>query len=349
MALVPFLDVVGAARWLRETGVEELLAELTEELARDFSRWEEFELVPRLASHSPVGVLELMPVSDGQLYAFKYVNGHPANPARGLQTVTAFGVLADVATGYPLFLSEMTLLTALRTAATSALAARHLARPESSVMAMAGTGSQAEFQALAVRAATGINTLRIHDTDPEAMAKLSRNLAPMGFEVVPCTSTAEAVAGADVVTTCTADKSLARVLDAAMVAPGTHVNAIGGDCPGKTEIDPQLLEQSTVVVEHTPQTRIEGEIQQLSPDHPVRELWQVVTGSEPGRTRADEITVFDSVGFAVEDFTVLRLARTRTDWTDLVSWLDLIADPEDPKDLFCLIGAPVPTPSPTGG
>ena len=104
----------------------------------------------------------------GSLYSFKYVNGHPKNTAQGLLTVTAFGVLADVATGYPVLLSELTFTTALRTAAMSALAARHMARPSSRSMALIGNGAQAEFQALAFHHMLGIRELRLFDTDPAA-------------------------------------------------------------------------------------------------------------------------------------------------------------------------------------
>src|SRR3546814_14624945 len=96
-----------------------------------------------------------MPTSDGETYSFKYVNGHPANIARGYQTVAALGLLARVDTGYPVMLSEMTLLTALSTAATSAMVARHLAPRGSRVMALIGNGAQAEFPALALIAAAG--------------------------------------------------------------------------------------------------------------------------------------------------------------------------------------------------
>lgn len=104
-----------------------MMADLAAEIEADFRRWPLFDKTPRVASHSDVGVIELMPTSDGETYGFKYVNGHPSNMKKGLQTVTAFGLLADVATGYPLMLSEMTILTALRTAATSAMAAKWLA------------------------------------------------------------------------------------------------------------------------------------------------------------------------------------------------------------------------------
>ena len=122
------LDVPGMSRWIRRDGTENVLTSMVRVLEEDLRRWDSFEKIPRLASHTPYGVVELMPITDGELYAFKYVNGHPLNPARGLQTVTAFGALADMDNGYPIFFAEMTLLTALRTAAQSALAARMLAR-----------------------------------------------------------------------------------------------------------------------------------------------------------------------------------------------------------------------------
>ena len=335
--MVEFVDVRSITRWAAREGLEAVLARLVEHLEGDMRRWPAFERIPRIASHSPLGVIELMPTSDGETYGFKYVNGHPENPSTGHQTVTAFGVLADVATGYPVFWSEMTVLTALRTAATSAVVARALARPDSRTLALIGTGSQSEFQALAFRAALGIDTLRIWDTDPAAMAKLVRNLGPLGFSIHVASSAAEAVAGADVVTTCTADKTNATVLTDAMVVPGVHLNAIGGDCPGKTELDAQILHRGDVFVEHTAQTRVEGEIQQVAPDFPVTEIWQVLAGRAPGRTSAEQITIFDSVGFAIEDFSALTFLRAAVSGTEFVRDVDLVAEPTDPKDLFSLV------------
>ncbi|MCD2442671.1 ornithine cyclodeaminase [Agromyces sp. SYSU K20354] len=327
------------AAWVASTGPEQVIAGLVGELDRDFRRWESFDKSPRVASHTPFGVIELMPTSDHETYGFKYVNGHPSNPARGYQTVTAFGVLADVHNGYPNFLAEMTILTALRTAATSALAARALARPDSRVMAMIGAGSQAEFQALAFRTALGIDRLRVYDVDPDAVAKLARNLLPLGFTIEVAGSVAEALDGADVVTTCTADKARATVIADELVRPGMHLNAIGGDCPGKTELDAAILDRSAVFVEYTPQTRIEGEIQQRGDDFAVTELWEVLTERAPGRTDAEQVTVFDSVGFAIEDFSALRYVRERVAGTRYAQEIDLVADPDDPKDLFGLVGA----------
>lgn len=340
--MTQLLDVAGMARWIRRDGAEAILVRMTDYLEADYRRWERFDKTPRIASHTPLGVIELMPTSDGETYSFKYVNGHPSNPSRGFQTVTAFGVLADVDTGYPTFLAEMTLLTALRTAATSALAAKALARPDSRTLALIGAGSQSEFQALACRGVLGIEDLRVFDIDAAAIEKVRRNLEPLGFRVHAATSVDDAVAGADIITTCTADKARNTILRADQVAPGAHVNAIGGDCPGKTELDPLILEDSRVVVEFIPQTRIEGEIQQMPADFAVTELWQVLTGAAGGRSSAEEVTVFDSVGFAISGFSALRCARDATAGSDLQSALDLVADPDDPKDLFSLVDVLAP-------
>ena len=319
-------------------GLPELLRRLEAELAADFRRWPDFDKTARTASHSASGVIELMPTADARHYCFKYVNGHPGNPALGLPTVMAFGVLADVATGLPTLLSELTITTALRTAATSVLAARLLARPGSRTMALIGNGAQSEFQALAFHHLLSVQTLRLYDIDPAATAKLQRNLQALpGLQVVACESTAQALQGADIVTTLTADKRRAVIVTPDMLAPGMHLNAVGGDCPGKTELHKDILLRSQIFVEYPEQTRIEGEIQQLDPDHPVTELWQVILGQAKGRHDARAITLFDSVGFAVEDFSALRYVRSKLAETGLCTQLDMIADPDDPRDLFGMI------------
>jgi ornithine cyclodeaminase len=340
------VDYIGMERiqeLVASLGAPAFIAGLADEIEADYLRWSEFDKSPRHATHSKVGVIELMPASDGRQYAFKYVNGHPKNTAEGLLTVTAFGVLADVDTGYPLLLSELTVTTALRTAATSALAARWMARRDSRVMALIGNGAQSEFQSIAFHALLGIRELRLFDVDPRATGKLERNLVSMqleGLEVIRCGSTAEAVRGADIVTTVTADKRNATILTPKMITPGMHLNAIGGDCPGKTELDANILlrPDARVVVEYEPQSRIEGEIQQLEASFPVTELSEVVAGRAPGRAHDREVTIFDSVGFALEDFSALRyLHRLHRAEAGVRSQIDLVPELRDPKDLFSVL------------
>jgi ornithine cyclodeaminase len=337
--MVDYIGVERVQELVTRIGPARFIEALAHEIESDYRRWREFDKSPRHATHSAVGVIELMPTSDGRLYSFKYVNGHPKNTAEGLLTVTAFGVLADVETGYPLLLSELTFTTALRTAAMSALAARRMARHSSRVMALVGNGAQSEFQAIAFHHMLGIRELRLYDTDPKATVKLERNLTRLGLtlQIVCCRSTAEAVQGADIVTTVTADKRNALILTPEMIRPGMHINAVGGDCPGKTELHADILRRADarVIVEFEPQCRIEGEIQQLEPWFPVTELCAVLAGKAPGRANEQEVTIFDSVGFALTDFSALRyLYRLNRDQRTAPEEIDLVPELDDPKDLF---------------
>jgi ornithine cyclodeaminase len=335
-----YLSAPDMVRLVRRKGLVACLAGVAERIEREFRRWHAFDKSARVACHSQLGVIELMPIADRQRFAFKYVNGHPGNHRFGLPTVMAFGVLADVDTGAPRLLSELTLTTAIRTAAMSALAARTLARPASRRMALIGNGAQSEFQALAFRDLVGIGELRLFDTDPAASAKLAANLVGSGLEVRVCAATAEAVRGADIVTTVTADKSRATILTPPMIEPGMHINAVGGDCPGKTELHRGVLERASVFVEFEPQTRIEGDIQQLPADFPVTELWRVLDGLHPGRRTADEVTVFDSVGFALEDFAALAFMAEAAAELGIGEVVQLVPQSADPKDLFGLLREP---------
>ena len=336
-ALVPFVSVDNMMRLVHHIGLDTILIRIADEIEKDFLRWDEFDKTPRVASHSDVGVIELMPTSDTEMYGFKYVNGHPKNTSEGLQTVTAFGLLADVQSGYPVLLSEMTLLTALRTAAMSALAAKHLAPKGATTMAMIGNGAQSEFQCRAFQAVCGITNVRLYDTDTNATAKCAKNLANSGLNVTSCTTGQDAVTGADIITTCTADKQYATILTDNMVGAGVHINAIGGDCPRKTELHKDILHRSDIFVEYPPQTRVEGEIQALADDHPVIELHNVFAGRAQGRENDKQITLFDSVGFAIEDFSALRTIKDLITGTDLFDDLDMLADPNDPRDLFGML------------
>ena len=336
-----FLSAFDVASLIKTHGMARTLQGMAAAIEADFLRWPQFDKSARVACHSPDGVIELMPIADAQTYAFKYVNGHPKNTALGLPTVMAFGVLADVATGTPLLVSELTLTTAIRTAATSAMAAKLLARPGSRVMALIGNGAQSEFQALAFHHLLGIDEIRLFDIDPAATDKLLRNLEANpdadGLHFVRCTSTQAAVRGADIVTTVTADKSRATIITPDMLSPGMHLNAVGGDCPGKTEIHADVLRASRVFVEYEPQTRIEGDLQQMPADFAVTELWQVLAGQQPGRNGGDEITLFDSVGFALEDFSALRFVNDLALQQARGERIDLIPSLADPKDLYSLL------------
>lgn len=149
----------------------------------------------------------------------------------------------------------------------------------------------------------------------------------------------EAVRGADIVTTVTADKAYATILTPEMIEPGMHINGVGGDCPGKTELHADVLRAGKVFVEYEPQSRIEGDIQQMPADFPVVDLWRVLDGQLSGRDSVDQVTIFDSVGFALEDYSTLRYVNEQASRLNLGQRIDLVPwgehdDEHDPKDLF---------------
>jgi ornithine cyclodeaminase len=205
-------------------------------------------------------------------------------------------------------------------------------------MALIGNGSQSEFQALAFHTLLGITEISLYDIDPAATAKLVANLqAYPAIQVVVANTVAEAVRGADIVTTVTADKAYATILTPEMIEPGMHLNAVGGDCPGKTELHRDIVERARVMVEYEPQSRIEGEIQQMPADSPVIELWKVINGQTPGRQHAEEVTLFDSVGFAIEDYSALRYVLDVARTLNIGSDIQLVPQLQDPKNLFSLL------------
>lgn len=321
---------------LKQITLKHFLLELIQRLQRDFSRWDEFKKTPRHAIYYPGGVIELMPISDNDRYSFKYVTGHPGNTLNNKINVVALGLLSETSTGYPLCISEMTLLTALRTAATSAMAAAYLVKPNAQSMAIIGAGAQAEFQILAHYWHLNISRINYYDHDPQAMAKLADNLAGLGLHLHAARNVEDAIDNVEIITTATAAKIKNQVLIQEWIQPGQLINAIGGDCPGKTELDVRILQHSKVVVESFEQTRHEGEIQQLY-DSVYAELWEIISGKKPGRKNPEDVFVFDSVGFALEDFTILNYVYELCLEYNLGQDQDLIPHLANPKDLYGLI------------
>jgi len=326
---------------IKRHGFNTYLQDLTTALRRDFARWDEFAKMPRPGIHVPDGILELMPISDHTYYSYKYVNCHPKNPALGLQTVIATGQLSRVDTGYPLMASEMTLLTALRTAATSALATGLMARANATTLAIIGTGAQSEFQVHAARLVRDIQEVRYFDIDPAAMDKFEHNMTSQNLTLTRAQSAEEAMHGADIVTVCTACKAHVDVIKNAWVKPGMHINGLGGDCAGKTELELSILPRSRIVVEYFDQSAAEGEIQRFdrseAKKHTYAELHELISGTKTGRHTEQEITLFDGVGIALEDYSALRLTYELATQYGIGTEADLTPTLADPKDLVALL------------
>jgi ornithine cyclodeaminase len=336
------LSVESLTTLLQRHGFDTYLRDLMEALKRDFGRWESFTKMPRPAMHVPGGVLELMPICDNELYyTFKYVNCHPDNPRTGQQTVVATGQLCRIDTGYPLLFSEMTILTALRTAANAALATDLMARKNAHVLAIIGTGAQSEFQVKGLQLVRDITQVRYFDIDAKAMDKFEKNMSKTSLQLIRCKSVAEAVAGADIITVCTACKAHVTVINTEWVNAGVHINALGGDTIGKTELDAAILPRSRIVVEYFEQAFVEGEIQRFSRKEAKKmvhaQMYELITGKKKGRETDEEITVFDSVGIALEDYSALRLTYELAEKYGIGEQLHMVPVLTDPKDLISVL------------
>ena len=199
------------------------------------------------------------------------------------------------------------------------MAARALARARQRArMALIGNGAQSEFQALAFHATAGHRgNAPVYDVDAGATAKLVRNLAglPVAEGQSRCACTAEAVRGADIVTTVTADKAYATIITPEMIEPGMHVNGVGGDCPGKTELHADVLRAARGVRRvRAADAASRATSSRCRPTSRSTELWRVLAGDRSrAAQRAEQVTVFDSVGFALEDYSTLRYVHAQAE------------------------------------
>ena len=239
------------------------------------------------------------------------------NRARGLPTIHANYLLTDSETGAPLALMEAGFLTAIRTGATSALAARHLARPDSRVAACFGAGLQARFQLLCLKQVLPLTEVRVVGRDAGRAARFAERMrGELGIAVRVETSRKAAVQGADVVTCATT--SPRPVFSGRDLGPGVHVDAVGAFRPTTREVDTLTIRKARVVVdtyegawEEAGDLLIPIKAGAITRRHVRAELADVVTGARPGRNSPMEITLFKSVGFAPEDAVTARLAYDR--------------------------------------
>jgi ornithine cyclodeaminase/alanine dehydrogenase len=239
------------------------------------------------------------------------------NQRRGLPTIQATYLLTDPVTGTPLALMEAAFLTAIRTGAASAVAARYLARPDSRVITCFGAGVQAHYQLLCLREVLPLAEVRVVGRDPARAAAFVRRLRDeLGIPVEIAADRRAAVRGADVVSCATT--ATRPVFSGRDLGPGTHVDAVGNFRPATREVDTLTIRKSRVVVdtydgawEEAGDILIPIKAGAIARRHVRAELAEVVAGKRPGRTSPKEITLFKSVGFAPEDAVTARLAYDR--------------------------------------
>ncbi|MCK9297467.1 MAG: ornithine cyclodeaminase family protein [Methanoculleus sp.] len=236
----------------------------------------------------------------------KIVNVHPHNRAKGLPTVMALTVIIDVETGVPEAIINATELTAMRTGAAGAIAAKYLAPRQPVTLGIVGTGRQAEAQVEATAAVLAIEEIRVWSRTEKSAETFAARYSEYNARSVPI----ERACDCDVLTTTT--PSTKPIVIADWVREGTHINAIGADAPGKQELDPAILERAEVFVDDPGQATHSGEVNipistgDYDPGRIAGTLGEVVVGKK-GRSSPDAITVFDSTGLAIQDLAIAAL------------------------------------------
>ncbi len=267
----------------------------------------EVRMPPKIYLELPGGDLRAMPALVPGLAGIKWVNSHPGNPALGLPAVMAMILVNEPETGRPLALLDGTWITRERTAAAAAIATRHLARPQAAIVSAIGCGGQTEPMLRAIGHVMKIERLLLADLDTARAEQLARRLSDWRCEIVDAEQAAHR---ADVL--CTVTPSRRPLVSREWIRPGTHINAMGADAPGKQELDPALLASARLFVDDWSQASHSGELNvplangQLSREHVAGSLCHVVAGTLPGRQNDEQITIFDSTGLAIQDLAVAR-------------------------------------------
>ena len=270
------------------------------------------------------GDFRAMPAAIPGAAGMKWVNVHPGNPALGLPTVMAVIVYSDLDTGYPLAVMDGTEITNYRTGAASAVASKYLARPDSKVLGLVGAGRQAYTQLTAHMTLRDFNLIKVYDLVPAASKRLIESFPQYPVEARSLEDTLDS----DIV--CTVTPAREPVVKRAWIKPGTHINAVGADAPGKQELEPEILSSARIVVDDMKQASTSGEVNValskglLNPDRISGTLGEVVAGMKPGRQTRGEITIFDATGLAFEDVACAHLIYGKVKGKPGYLWLNFV-------------------------
>jgi alanine dehydrogenase len=267
----------------------------------------EGEMPPKVYLAVKDGDFRAMPAFLPGAAGMKWVNVHPGNPAKGLPTIMAVLIYNDPDTGYPLAIMDASEITAFRTAATSTIASKYLARKDSLTLGIVGAGYQAYHHIKAHEELFKLKEILASDINPRVVGRLIDSLPNLPVRACAIDETAKA----DIV--CTLTPAHQPVVQKKWLVPGIHINAVGADAEGKEELEPSILEDATVVVDDLRQAIHAGEINVpfakglFKKEQIYATLGEIITGRKPGRTNNEMITVFDSTGLAIEDIAVARL------------------------------------------
>jgi len=259
----------------------------------------------------------------------KVVSVHPHNAIRyGLPTVMAIIVLVDPKNGAVTSIMDGTYITGMRTGTAGAVATKYLARKNSKILGLVGAGIQARMQLLAISKILNLEEVRVWSKPESTIGAFIGEVERIyDFKFRPCRSCEECVNEADVISTVT--PSTTPIVDCVAISPGTHINAMGADAPGKEELDPEILLRAKVVVDDLAQASHSGEINMplkkgiLREEDIYGELSEIIVGRKEGRTSGEEVTVFDSTGLSLLDISVATLVYNKAKEKNVGSWLSL--------------------------
>ena len=282
-----------------------------------------------------VGDLRTMPcyLESLGISSVKIVNSHPRNREKGLPTVMATILLLDPETGFPKAIMGGTWITAMRTGAAGAIAAKYLAKRSSKVAAFIGAGVQARFQLMGLmEVAKSLEEVRVFDVNPEAerfFVKFFEENYLKNCSIVEARSCEEAVRDADIIVTTTPSRN--PVIKNEWIREGVHFNCMGADAPGKEELDPKILKRaSKIVVDDFGQAVHGGEINVpiskgiISESDLYGEIGEIIAGLKKGRENDEEITIFTSTGLAIQDAVTAHLAYEKAVKKNLGVYVKLV-------------------------
>ncbi len=328
-----------------DVGIDALMDEVIQALSADFGQsvaTDQFSVPPRDGfsyEGETTGLVEWMPVlKAGSHVAVKLVGYHPENPRRhGLPTVLSTLLKFDTTSGHLETIADGTLATAIRTGAASAVASQVLAKSNSEQLGLIGAGAQSVTQLHAITRCFPIREVLVFDVDDansRSFADRASRLNLNGVNIRIC-PLQDVVSNADILCTVTSvEVGRGPVMQDDQLRSWLHINAVGSDFPGKTELPLSVLEKSFVCPDFPLQAVKEGECQQLAPDDIGASLPEVITDQESFAKYRDQLTVFDSTGFALEDYSVLRVLEAHAQRLQLGEAVELEShlDPHDPYE-----------------
>ena len=345
------LDETALQQLVLRIGVDVLMDNLIDRTAKAFADYDPSATVipQRTGFHyqSPTGLVEWMPLHEcGESVLMKVVGYHPINPIRsGLPTIVSTMSSYDTQTGHLSAIVDATFLTALRTGAASCAASQWLARPDSEVLGLVGCGAQAVTQLHALSRRFPIREVLLHDIDASAASSLRGRLSGIVDESVVFreVSCQELATKSDIICTATSvEIGEGPVMELEQFQPHLHINAIGSDLPGKTELPREFLENSFVCPDFIPQARVEGECQQLPNDRDMVSISEVAKSSDQYDWATKQATVFDSTGWALEDWVAMKWVIEKAKEFGIGTYIAIESLSGDPRNPYQFLTDSVP-------